>query len=199
MRLTKLWRVVQSEQLQQHEVRGRALGSPTQLFHGTSIDNARKIVTSGFKLPEKAGMFGRGVYFADCPLKSARFAPDHARGSVKRLFEHGFSGFRKKMIGQLLLCDVYLGHSKTLRRACKRLNPATDLKPTSWFEKVSSAVSGVEEYDSAYVPGGWFGAVKVCEYVVYQEHQAIPRYLIEFEYDSATSSSSTIPGSRTWA
>lgn len=182
LRLKKLWRIKQSTQLQEYESIAKALGSPTHLFHGTSFDRALKITKSGFKVPQKAGMFGRGIYFADCPLKSANFAPDAATGSFKRIVEHGLSGFWKKEEGQILLCDVYLGQSKTLRRACKNLNPVTDLKPSSWLEKLVGAFNGVQEYQSAYVPGGFFGAVNVSEYVVYQEHQGIPKYVIQFEY-----------------
>jgi len=182
LRLKKLWRVRESTQLQEYEAKAKKLGDPTRLFHGTSVGNAMNITKSGFKLPEKAGMFGRGIYFADCPLKSTRFAPDPATGSFQRIVEHGLSGFWVKKVGQIMLCDVYLGQSKTFRRACNKLNPTKDLKPSSLLEKMVGAVSGVQEYHSAYVPGGWFGAVNVSEYVVYKEHQCIPRYLIEFEY-----------------
>eukprot|EP00443_Scrippsiella_acuminata_P018211 CAMPEP_0115305320 /NCGR_PEP_ID=MMETSP0270-20121206/71960_1 /TAXON_ID=71861 /ORGANISM="Scrippsiella trochoidea, Strain CCMP3099" /LENGTH=230 /DNA_ID=CAMNT_0002723519 /DNA_START=45 /DNA_END=737 /DNA_ORIENTATION=+ len=182
LKLTRLVKVSQSEQLRQNESRAKVLGEATQLFHGTSIGNALKICRSGFQLPRKAGMFGRGVYFADCPLKSANFAPDSATASFQYFREYGLEGLWKKTRGQMLLCDVYLGRSKTMRKACSELDPSNDLKPSSWFEKIACALSGSEEYDSVYVPGGWFGAVRVTEYVVYKEHQGIPRYLIEFQY-----------------
>ena len=46
--------------------------APQRLFHGTSRMSARKskIGRDGFALPRSGGMFGRGLYFADCPLKS---------------------------------------------------------------------------------------------------------------------------------
>jgi hypothetical protein len=186
LKLTRLWKISQSEQLKENESRAKVLGKATQLFHGTSIANALKICRSGFRLPQKAGMFGRGVYFAECPLKSATFAPDSATASFQYFYEYGISGLWKKKKGQLLLCDVYLGRSKTLRRACNKLDPSIDLKPSSWFQKMVCAVSGSKEYHSVYVPGGWlFSAVNVSEYVVYQEHQGIPKYLVEFEYGPA--------------
>lgn len=88
-----------------------------------------------------------------------------------------------KKQGQLLLCDVYLGRSKTLRHAAPTFNPAEDLKP-SWWEQRLQAFGFMAEgdYDSAFVPGGWFGAVNVAEYVVYQAFQGVPKYVIEFEY-----------------
>lgn len=187
LKLTRLWRVSQSEHLRQKRSRAEVLGGATQLFHGTSMGNALKICKSGFQLPQKAGMFGRGVYFADCPLKSANFAPDSSTGSFQYLREYGISGLWKKKTGQMLLCDVYLGQSKTLRRACSKLDPSNDLKPSSWFERIACALSGSEEYHSVYVPGGLFGAVNVSEYVVYQEHQGIPTYLVEFEYNTNNS------------
>lgn len=183
LKLKKLWRVVPSERLQQHEAKAKELGKPTQLFHGTSAANALTIVKDGFKLPEKRGMFGRGVYFAETPLKSARFAPDDSKWSLRRLFQEG-PRFGDNKEGHLLLCDVHLGNSKTLRKAAANLNPAEDLKPPWPLQQLRNlGVSGIEDYNSVYVPGGWFGAVNVSEYVVYQEHQGLPRYLVEFEYE----------------
>lgn len=82
----------------------------------------------------------------------------------------------------MLLCDVYLGRSMTVRSAKPCLNPEVDLKGGA----VSEAF-GLGNYNSIYVPGGFFlfAAVSVSEYVVYEPHQAIPKYLIEFESESA--------------
>ena len=47
--------------------------APRRLFHGTSRMSARKIGRDGFALPRSGGMFGLGIYFADCPLKSLQY------------------------------------------------------------------------------------------------------------------------------
>ncbi len=59
----------------QHDFRSR--GKPSnvkRLFHGTRRESARAIVHGGFCLPPRGGMYGRGIYFADCPLKSLQYA-----------------------------------------------------------------------------------------------------------------------------
>ena len=50
---------------------------PQRLFHGTSRMSAQEIGQDGFELPRSGGMFGRGIYFTDCPLKSL----EYTRGS----------------------------------------------------------------------------------------------------------------------
>ena len=54
------------------------------------------IPKTGFRLPAWHGMFGRGVYFADCPLKSLRYT--------------GWGVGRKYM----LVCDVEMGRSEVV-------------------------------------------------------------------------------------
>merc|ERR1712039_636255 len=153
------------------------------------MENALQITLDGFKLPTNAGMFGRGVYFADCPLKSANFASDGTIGSLSRMFHDGLRNAFSKKNGQLLLCDVYLGKSKTLRRAANSFNPETDLKPNWWDQTLQQiGMSQDGDYNSVHVPGGFFGAVNVPEYVIYHEHQGIPKYLVEFEYAKASAS-----------
>ena len=62
-------------------------------FHGTdAIDN---IIQEGFRMPQKAGMYGRGIYFATDSSKSAQ--NKYTKGSNK-----------------LLLCDVLIGRSLTV-------------------------------------------------------------------------------------
>ena len=53
-----------------HPADGRA--SQSRLFQRR--DSARAILDEGFRLPPHAGMYGRGIYFADCPLKSLQYA-----------------------------------------------------------------------------------------------------------------------------
>jgi len=111
---------------------------------------------------------------------------------LKRLFQDGLTGWvkgwkkgRRKKGGRLLLCDVYLGTSKTLRRSANKLDPAKDLKPSWPLQQLRDlGVPGISDYNSVYVPGGkWFCAVNVSEYVVYQAYQGLPRFLVKFEYD----------------
>merc|ERR550532_3593561 len=77
-----------------------------RLFHGTKRPWAHAIVQGGFRLPEKKGMFGKGIYFADCPLKSFQYtdgmkAPDHK--------------------GILLMCWVELGRQNHQKAANNNL------------------------------------------------------------------------------
>merc|ERR1712060_1027134 len=85
-------------------------------------------------------------------------------------------------------CDVFLGTSITLRSKNTEFNPTEDLKGGWLRDKL-----GLGDYDSVYAPGGFFGAVSVDEYVVYTVPQALPRYLLEFEYCRETAS--TTPNS----
>eukprot|EP00927_Polykrikos_kofoidii_P061883 TRINITY_DN56705_c0_g1_i1.p1 TRINITY_DN56705_c0_g1~~TRINITY_DN56705_c0_g1_i1.p1 ORF type:complete len:339 (+),score=34.95 TRINITY_DN56705_c0_g1_i1:193-1209(+) len=123
------------------------------LFHGTSSENARRITSTGFSLPNRRGMFGKGVYFADCPLKSWQYCP---------------------WPGAMLVCEVELGNSKHARSAgCE---PATDLK-RSWFGKLV----GRRSFDSLTAATGPFGCVRVPEYVIYNSHQAVPRHVLQLQ------------------
>lgn len=179
LRLKKLWKIRPSAVLSRYESEASELGPPTRLFHGTSPLVAQQIAKEGFKLPTKAGMFGAGIYFAETPLKSANFAPE---GSVfpfmRRFVTKGYRAAMKKETGQMLLCDVHLGRCRTLRSSRNKLDPALDLQG-GWCR----SALGLGDYNSVYAPGGFFGAVRVSEYVIYTQSQAVPRYLIEFEYD----------------
>merc|ERR1712118_130982 len=70
LQLTRLWRVCETDVWQNREQRAIATyGNPKRLFHGTSRRAADSIVAGGFRLPSRAGMFGKGIYFVECPLK----------------------------------------------------------------------------------------------------------------------------------
>ncbi|CAL8109707.1 unnamed protein product [Orchesella dallaii] len=57
------------------------------LWHGTQTVNVRGILTNGFQLPTRQGMFGRGVYFADRVTKSVQYCGVPAtRGNKGTLF-----------------------------------------------------------------------------------------------------------------
>jgi hypothetical protein len=56
------------------------------LFHGTSIENAARITGASFKLGHaRQGAYGKGIYFADNPMKSDQYAAtkhDDALGPI---------------------------------------------------------------------------------------------------------------------
>jgi len=66
-----------------------------RLYHGTSAFAVKQVAADGFQLPWKPGMFGRGVYFADTPLKSWQYST----------------------VGFILVCDVALGCVQEARYA----------------------------------------------------------------------------------
>ena len=123
-----------------------------QLFHGTRMENAHGIVTGGFRLPRHSGMFGKGLYFADTPLKSLQYT--------------GISwGWR-----YMLVCEVELGNSKTQRGA--KDDKKEDLE-RGWLP----TVMGQRSFQSVTAATG-LGGVRVPEYVVYDASQAVPKYLL---------------------
>jgi len=67
-------------------------------FHGTNASAVEAIIKEGFKLPQRAGMYGRGIYFATDSSKSANSL--YTQGS-----------------GMLLLCQVLLGNVKQVLTA----------------------------------------------------------------------------------
>jgi len=180
LKLERLWRIRRCQHFQDQEQQALSIGEPTQLFHGSSWQACLQIATTGFRLPVKSGMFGKGLYFASTPLKSAQFSKEGAIAFFKRWAKKGLRAalFGKQERVFILLCDVYLGKCKKLRSAFNKLEPEQDLQ-RSWF----SRVLGYSDYNSVHAVEGMFGAVRVEEYVVYQAHQGIPRYLMQLEYD----------------
>merc|ERR1712048_1196420 len=139
-------------------------------FHGTGLDSAHQIAKIGFRLPKHAGLYGRGVYFADNPRKSANYAPEDSwLPFFQRWARKGFWASFEREHGQMLLCDVFLGSSKTTWSSNARFDPAEDLKG-DWFRQLC----GRGDYSSTYAPGFF----SHNEYIVYKEHQTIPRFLI---------------------
>jgi len=131
------------------------LANTRLLYHGTSPEAARNIITGGFRLPTFPGMFGKGVYFAPSPLKSWQYA---CRSN-----------------GYVLACDVALGKCKQVRSAAPSFNPSRDLKQ-GWLSSLFSK----RDYDSVEaLPQGQGGAVRVTEYAIYVPERALPRYLLK--------------------
>jgi len=86
MEVARLWQVRPGSLQRQQRETAAALGEPVLLFHGTCAANVGGILREGFRVPERGGgMFGRGIYFADCPLKSVQFAQ---KASPKQQLQH---------------------------------------------------------------------------------------------------------------
>mmetsp|Transcript_132615 Transcript_132615/g.383386 ORF Transcript_132615/g.383386 Transcript_132615/m.383386 type:complete len:269 (-) Transcript_132615:152-958(-) len=211
MAITRIFKILPSDSIMRHmvQLQDLGLGSPKLLFHGTTPARAERILKDGFSLPPRPGMFGKGIYFAKDPLKSVRYAAEGTRGRnlerqlseaepkpaaapeqgtgsgawdwmssigawVSSAIGDTFSG--GETVRHMLLCEVYLGKTRTLRFARPKLDPAKDLR-RGWLWKRF----GAREYNSVRAPGGFLGAVKVTEYVIYSPLQAIPKFLIEFD------------------
>ncbi|CAK0842446.1 unnamed protein product [Prorocentrum cordatum] len=83
-------------------LRAETLANTKHLYHGTEWHSAKGIVCDGFRLPMRPGMFGTGIYFADCPLKSWRYCfPSFGVSTMlPRIKQRG---------GLILMCEVALG------------------------------------------------------------------------------------------
>jgi len=129
------------------------------LWHGTSPHGATGISTSGFRLrysgSNAGSMYGPGLYFAECSSKSDEYAIDDQEGIYKGVY-------------CLLLCRVVLG--ETLRLT-------TGGEATHGM--IKSAVESAA-YDS--VLGDREASVGTYrEFVVFQEDQVYPEYLILYK------------------
>merc|ERR1712113_678199 len=109
----------------------------------------KDIVTDGFRLPSRAGMFGKGIYFADTPLKSWQYSVN-------------------KKSRYLLIAEVALGRPMKQSTA-RNINPQTDFRPRAfaWLfgaRRSHSVVALTHEQG---------GSVRVPEFVVYNPDQAV--------------------------
>ncbi|XP_046847639.1 uncharacterized protein LOC124441242 [Xenia sp. Carnegie-2017] len=152
-RITKIEKVTNLELEQKFETaKSKAFGDYIDTkFHGTSNEALRNIVRKGFKmppakprLPNKPGMFGQGIYFATDSSKSAQDI--YTKGSQT-----------------LLLCQVILGKSLTVKEADYTLNK----------KKLRS-----QNCDSVYAPRGT--AVMNDEFVIFDPDQALPQYIVHY-------------------
>eukprot|EP00927_Polykrikos_kofoidii_P060495 TRINITY_DN55458_c0_g1_i1.p1 TRINITY_DN55458_c0_g1~~TRINITY_DN55458_c0_g1_i1.p1 ORF type:complete len:451 (+),score=69.65 TRINITY_DN55458_c0_g1_i1:81-1433(+) len=139
------------------------------LFHGTQWESAKGIVCDGFRLPDKPGMFGKGIYYADCPLKSWRYCfPTKLMSEVMpRLTGHG---------GLIFMCSVSLGKVREEKAAAPHL---VGYRKTllAWFRGNRDAydsVVGLTEESG--------GALRVPEYVIFKTNQVQLAYLFEVEH-----------------
>ena len=141
----------------------------THLFHGTSEESARAIVADGFRLPSSAGMFGKGLYFADCPLKSLQYA------SLPCWLGGGCGCAQRYM----LVCAVELGRTKVKTNA-KNLDPDLDLQPSLLRRTLGGQPDNFDSVSAR--PKRLFGlGLRAPEYVVYRATQALPLFLLQVE------------------
>ena len=165
--VTRIEKVSNTEQLKKfQEVKITGFGDYVDLkFHGTGDEGIEGITKEGFKLPEKAGMFGKGLYFATDSSKSAQ--DRYTKGSNK-----------------LLLCDVFLGNCLVIRGAPEREKFISD---TSNRNHRGQAGRSLEKWhlrkklkkDSIFAPRGT--EVAHDEFVVFDVRQAIPKYIVHYE------------------
>lgn len=150
-----------------------------RLFHGTRRESAKAILDDGFVLPPHAGMFGKGIYFADTPLKSLQYC--------------GWGLGWKFM----LICDVELGNTLVQRSARPDFAPqeGAPIAESNWIPSVFTQPS----YDSVSAPAS-FGGLRVPEYVVYNTAQAAPRFILAVEQVARESPDALVEGAgQLWA
>jgi hypothetical protein len=138
-----------------------------QLFHGTGWESAKAICCDGFRIPSHAGMFGRGLYFADCPTKCWRycFPSKQVAQLIPKATGRG---------GLIFACWVDLGQMREEKEAAKHLDGYDRNSWKAWLTRGRGAydsVKGVEEEEG--------GALRVPEYVVYRTDQVHLAYLFE--------------------
>jgi hypothetical protein len=169
IRLVSAYRVVNASLSNDFEARCALLrregksDRASRLYHGTSTPSAKAIVQSGFELPTRSGMFGKGIYFADTPLKSLQYTRS--------------SGFLFGRKGVMLACDVALGNSMLKRAADNKL----EAQSKKFKRGLIPRLFGKKSFDSVTADAGKLGAVRVPEYVVYDAAQALPKYVLIVE------------------
>mmetsp|Transcript_60769 Transcript_60769/g.163848 ORF Transcript_60769/g.163848 Transcript_60769/m.163848 type:complete len:407 (+) Transcript_60769:1-1221(+) len=128
-----------------------------QLYHGTPKQSSRGIIEKGFRLPSKAGMFGKGIYFADCPLKSWGYT----------------DGVMWVKNGFILSCQVDLGRPKHEKQARNDLERPPHRTFRQWLR-------GEERYESVVGDDkGSGGSLRLPEYVVYDSGRIKIEYICE--------------------
>eukprot|EP00927_Polykrikos_kofoidii_P015818 TRINITY_DN17083_c0_g1_i2.p1 TRINITY_DN17083_c0_g1~~TRINITY_DN17083_c0_g1_i2.p1 ORF type:complete len:392 (-),score=34.60 TRINITY_DN17083_c0_g1_i2:60-1235(-) len=128
-----------------------------RLYHGTPRHSAQAIVSDGFRLPAKAGMFGKGIYFADCPLKSWQYTD-------------GISGLRS---GVMLCCWVELGRTSPQGGAWPSLRAPPARSFWDWItgESEFQSVTGLTQEEG--------GSLRVPEYIIYDPAHVEVDYIFE--------------------
>jgi len=138
------------------------------LYHGTSPEAVQSILGEGFRLPPHSGMFGYGIYFADCPLKCYRYA--------QKSFYSFVSGR-----ALVLRCWVELGRQRHEKRAKSQLRAPPGRNIFQWLRrepKYTSVVGDPEERG---------GALRVPEYIIYDPSNAEVDYIFVVDWAAPVS------------
>mmetsp|Transcript_9585 Transcript_9585/g.28851 ORF Transcript_9585/g.28851 Transcript_9585/m.28851 type:complete len:373 (-) Transcript_9585:237-1355(-) len=138
--------------------------NPRHLFHGTPWESAHAIVCDGFRLPEHPGMFGKGIYFADCPLKSWQYTRDVGDGLLGCCRRGGL----------ILQCLVDLGEQRQEANANIGLKGYDRNGWWAWLTLQHGAYDSVVGLDHMHG-----GALRVPEYVVYNPNNVRVEYIFE--------------------
>eukprot|EP00440_Ansanella_granifera_P068671 gb/GFBE01074490.1/.p1 GENE.gb/GFBE01074490.1/~~gb/GFBE01074490.1/.p1 ORF type:complete len:451 (+),score=40.05 gb/GFBE01074490.1/:1-1353(+) len=178
LKVKNLYRIDRPRPPQTRVPAAAATGS-RRLFHGTQWESAMGIVCDGFRLPTHAGMFGRGLYFADCPLKCWQYcwASKQWSSVLPRLTGRG---------GYVFMCWVELGRAREEKAARPDLSGYDRKGWWAWLTRGRGAydsVIGVAEESG--------GALRVPEYIVYDPDQVRLAYMFEVEKEVPWPSSST--------
>eukprot|EP00928_Gymnodinium_smaydae_P071132 TRINITY_DN54803_c0_g1_i1.p1 TRINITY_DN54803_c0_g1~~TRINITY_DN54803_c0_g1_i1.p1 ORF type:complete len:257 (-),score=20.37 TRINITY_DN54803_c0_g1_i1:158-868(-) len=181
LRMKKLWRVKRNALFASYEAENSKLGAPTLLLHGTSQSCAHSIAVGGFKLPDSSRRYwhGPGIYFTDNATEAVTHARDDSGSPFLRRCLKERQGLVASMIardGYMVLCDVYLGASKRIGSYSRVRGKPEEFLRGSWMGKMM----GMGDYHSLFVPNDCGDSYP--QYVVFKEHQAIPRYILEFEH-----------------
>jgi len=163
LKLHKLWRVDRPDD---DDDDGRPMTPSDRgrhLFHGTGTESAQGIVRDGFRLPKTGGMFGKGIYFADCPMKCWSYCCKQLR----------FGGR-----GLVFLCRVDLGTQCRKKWGDSSLDAVVlaEKRKTWWgwaqgYTKKYDSVVGLTEEEG--------GSLRVPEYIVYRTDRIKICYLCE--------------------
>lgn len=160
-----------------HKPKERAL-----LWHGSRTTNYAGILSQGLRIapseaPVTGYMFGKGIYFADMSTKSANYCWTDPSNNV----------------GLLLLCEVALGKMYELLKSDENL-PANMPDGFDSVKGVGKNKTDPETHikieDDILVPIGKQVAAKgdkkkllYNEYIIYQESQAMIRYIVQVQFD----------------
>ncbi|XP_059489268.1 poly [ADP-ribose] polymerase tankyrase-like [Neocloeon triangulifer] len=130
-----------------------------RLFHGTNF--ARSITEDGFKvnLASDKGMFGKGIYFADLSSKSNQYTFEGCNKPCKQHNEVYCSDCERTM----LICRVAMGAEYKARDA---------------MNGIKAPPSG---YHTVVAEPGVCKNIKYPEYVIYDDNQAYPGYLVKYK------------------
>jgi len=156
LQIVNLYRVTESAK---HAMRSplTRTADGQHLFHGTKRQSARGILQNGFQLPSHPGMFGKGLYFADCPLKSWQYTDGHMR-------------LRN---GVILMCWVELGRPSHQKAARNNLTRPPRRSFMQWVRGEAKYTSVVGDTHDAG------GALRVPEYIVYEPTKVQVDYVFE--------------------